>query len=161
MKLNVGCGTDIREGWTNLDIRELPGVDIVCNMSEGIPLEDGSVDEILAQDILEHFPLDQTDQILSEWNRILRDHGYIRIEVPDLETQVKDWLCGKTVPIYEGQDPTERFSQIVYGKQDYPGNFHYQMFDRIRLSKILAKNGFEVEDFYVRGRALGVTGWKA
>ena len=29
MKLHVGCGEKIFSGWTNLDIDDLPGVDII------------------------------------------------------------------------------------------------------------------------------------
>ncbi len=30
-KLNLGCGKDIRKGYINLDLKKLPGVDIVHN----------------------------------------------------------------------------------------------------------------------------------
>ena len=33
-KLNLGCGKDIREGFTNVDIRPLPGVDIVADVRD-------------------------------------------------------------------------------------------------------------------------------
>lgn len=48
-KLNLGCGTDIREGYVNLDIAKLPGVDIVWNLDKTPwPFKDGAFDEICA-----------------------------------------------------------------------------------------------------------------
>ena len=33
IKLHLGCGTDIRAGWVNLDCAKLPGVDIVHDLN--------------------------------------------------------------------------------------------------------------------------------
>ena len=33
-KLNIGCGTDIREGWTNVDKMNIKGVDLVMNLDK-------------------------------------------------------------------------------------------------------------------------------
>lgn len=79
-KLNLGCGNDIREGWVNLDIADLPGVDIVHDLNVlPLPFADESFDEILCLDVLEHvdYPI-----LLKECHRILRGNGRIRIEVP-------------------------------------------------------------------------------
>ena len=55
MRLNVGCGRDVREDWTNLDSVPLPGVDIYCDIErERIPLDDDSVDEFLMSHVIEH-----------------------------------------------------------------------------------------------------------
>ena len=155
MKVNVGCGNDIRKGWVNLDFRDEDGVDVVADITEGMPFKDGECDELLCQDVLEHFPLAMTDKILSEWARVLRKGGYITIEVPNMELNFKHWILGETKCL-PGQNMTERFSEIVFGKQDYVGNFHYQLFDRSRFDEILPRNGFEVIEYYERGRALGV-----
>jgi predicted SAM-dependent methyltransferase len=46
-KLNLGCGKDIRKGWTNLDCVNLPGVDIVHNINYlPLPFNDNEFDEI-------------------------------------------------------------------------------------------------------------------
>jgi hypothetical protein len=34
VKLNLGCGPDIREGYINIDVRELPGVDVCMDISD-------------------------------------------------------------------------------------------------------------------------------
>ncbi|GAB4026589.1 class I SAM-dependent methyltransferase [Spirosoma gilvum] len=79
-KLNVGCGTDIRPDWINMDIAALPGVDIVHNIEKlPLPFEDGQFDEIVCQDILEHVDY---IPVLKELHRILSNEGIIRIRVP-------------------------------------------------------------------------------
>jgi len=53
-KLNLGCGKDIRKGYINLDLKKLPGVDIVHNINKKFPFKTNSFDEIYASHILEH-----------------------------------------------------------------------------------------------------------
>lgn len=95
--LNVGCGTDIKVNtkgtasreeldlqqfeWINLDARDLPGVDVVSD-ARTLPFEDGHFDFLLAQDILEHIPQEDTTTTLQEWQRVLAPGGVIEIRVP-------------------------------------------------------------------------------
>jgi len=79
-KLNIGCGTDIRDGWINMDIAALPGVDMVHNIENlPLPFEDNSFDEVLCQDILEHV---EYIPILKEIHRIMRPKAVLVIRVP-------------------------------------------------------------------------------
>jgi SAM-dependent methyltransferase len=79
-KLNLGCGTDVRDGWVNLDIAPLPGVDVVHDINVlPLPFPDGEFDMILCNDILEHVDL---VPVLKECHRILAPGGKMRIEVP-------------------------------------------------------------------------------
>jgi SAM-dependent methyltransferase len=79
-RLNLGCGTDIRAGWINLDRAALPGVDVVHDLQQGpLPFGDGELDLVCAKDVLEH--LDYIP-LLRELHRILRPGGTLEIQVP-------------------------------------------------------------------------------
>jgi SAM-dependent methyltransferase len=80
MKLNLGCGKDIREGWINIDRHEYPGV-VQYDISRlPLPFADGVVDEILASHVLEHLIF--WEELMPEFNRILRPGGILEIRVP-------------------------------------------------------------------------------
>jgi predicted SAM-dependent methyltransferase len=58
MKLNIGCGTDYREGFINIDGSSvLPRVDKVIDISSEeltSHFKSGEIKHILANDIIEH-----------------------------------------------------------------------------------------------------------
>ena len=79
-KILLGGGTHKKAGYINIDILNLPEVDIVHDLSQGIPLEDNSVEEIVANHILEHLP--DTLSIMKEMYRVCIDGAIIKIKVP-------------------------------------------------------------------------------
>lgn len=166
MKLNLGCGPDIKPGFVNVDLRDFPGVTKVDLSSLPWPWKDGEVDEILMLDFLEHFPYRKTVPILQEVWRILKPGGRVEIQVPDLEHCARAASlvgpfdcnrCGWTFPQHDfradffncGQckQPWVECAQAaihrLYGGQDYEGNFHYTAFTNIQLSKLLQAHGFD------------------
>jgi SAM-dependent methyltransferase len=79
-RLNVGCGTDIRPGWVNLDCARLPGVDVVHDLScLPLPFDTGEFTSICAKDVLEH--LDYIP-LLRELHRVLQVGGCLEVQVP-------------------------------------------------------------------------------
>lgn len=81
MKLNLGCGFDIRKDWTNCDIVSKPGVDVVFDMSKPpMPFETNSIDEILISGVLEH--ISNWETVVEECHRILKPQGLLTIIVP-------------------------------------------------------------------------------
>jgi SAM-dependent methyltransferase len=79
-RLNLGCGTDIREGFVNLDAAALPGVDVVHDLDVlPLPFEDGAFREIVCQDVLEHVDL---VGVLRECHRILAPGGAVHVRSP-------------------------------------------------------------------------------
>lgn len=79
-RLNLGCGTDIRAGWVNLDRAALPGVDVVHDLDVlPLPFADGAFTHVCAKDVLEH--VDYVP-LLREIHRVLRPNGTLEIQVP-------------------------------------------------------------------------------
>ncbi len=79
-KLNLGCGKDIKEGWINLDIGDVPGVDVSHDIEKlPLPFPDNSFDEILCNDIMEHI---WYIPVLKDIHRILAPGGQVNIRVP-------------------------------------------------------------------------------
>lgn len=103
-KLNLGAGFNIakpEEGWVNLDLRPLPGIDIVQDMTQvpwkgkdGEPIPDGAFGFIDAIHILEHIPhqvagstIDGLVLVMNECYRVLAPGGRMRVEVPAVQGQ--------------------------------------------------------------------------
>ncbi len=145
--LNIGCGGDIKKelgGFpcTNLDIRSLEGVDMVIDVRDLSAFTTESVDYILASDIIEHFPLSETNLLLKEWARVLRKGGVMEIRTPSL----KFWADH-----YVNNHDAKFASYHIFGGQDYPGNFHYVIFDGPWLTVICAAHGLSVINYREEG----------
>ena len=87
MKLNLGCGKDIRKGYINIDIYQHPGVklDYICDVSKKIPLKNKSIEYVYIAHNLEHYNWLDAENVLREVKRVLKPKGKVRILVPDYE----------------------------------------------------------------------------
>ena len=85
VKLNLGSGFRHQEGFVNIDNRAEVKPDLVCDVIEGLPYDDNSVDEVRAFDFLEHIPLGKTVGIIEEIWRVLKPGGIFESFTPDAE----------------------------------------------------------------------------
>ena len=81
--LNVGCGSNVRPDYINLDISWRPGVNLCWDITKGIPLSNGSVKGIYSEHCLEHISYWASINVLKEFYRILNPCGVLRLVVPD------------------------------------------------------------------------------
>ena len=56
--------------------------DIVADITNGLPFEDNSFDEIIIEHVLEHIEHKYGDFVMNEIYRVLRRGGIVKIEVP-------------------------------------------------------------------------------
>src|SRR5688572_6280473 len=79
--LELGCGKAPQAGRIGVDLLDLPGVDIVADLEQGLPyMPDASVDEIHSRSLLEH--LDNFENLMREMVRVLKPGGTCHIFVP-------------------------------------------------------------------------------
>ena len=109
IKLNLGSGTEQKEpGWTNVDIRKLPNVDVVSDLRK-LPYEDESVDAIKSNYAIEHFPRKDIKPLVKEWMRVLKPGGEIEITTADWERMLDRWRDIEWETLLDG----------LYGAQNY------------------------------------------
>lgn len=83
LRLNLGCGRDIRPGWVNIDCAPLPGVDHVVDFGDlpvKLPFDDDSVAYSEGVHVIEHLrdPL----PFMAELHRVTRPGGRVVFRCP-------------------------------------------------------------------------------
>lgn len=140
MRLNIGCDTHRIEGYINIDLKEELKPDMVVDVTEGLPFENDSIEEIRMEHFLEHPFYIQVEPFLKECWRVLRPEGELIIEVPDILKICRLLLEGKKTlqfcltGIYGGYADT---------KIDLP-QMHKWGWTAETLKEILEKAGFEI-----------------
>lgn len=83
LRLNLGCGERILEGYQNVDKIDLPGVDQLLDLSQEISWfawDESSVDEIIMSHVLEHLP--DSLQVMERIWKICKPMAIVKIRVP-------------------------------------------------------------------------------
>ena len=134
LKLNLGCGTVHLDGFVNVDIRYLPGVDKIEDIRYLRSFEDVSVDLIYACAVLEHLGRWEYVHALKRWYDLLKPNGILRISVPGWEELVGHYNQHHDLRILMG---------MLFGGQDYKENFHHHVWDFKIMDEDLRKVGFQ------------------
>jgi predicted SAM-dependent methyltransferase len=89
MKLNLGCGpklfpppfvnVDLANNWCDTQ------PDVVADITEPLPFDDCSADEVHAYHVLEHIRPWDAEKCLVEWVRTLKPGGFLVLEMPCLD----------------------------------------------------------------------------
>jgi len=145
-KLNLGCGTDIRKGWINLDIAKIPGVDIVYDINKlPIPFKNEVFDYILCNDVLEHV---EYVPLMKELHRILKEYGIIEIKVPHFSS--RNNFVDPTHKKFFSFQTFEFFVKNSTYNQDYNKEYYFDFhFKEVVYSKIFFSKGLFIFNFIV------------
>ena len=116
-RLNWACGNWTPAGWINSDQKDQAGVDLVCDIRDGFPLDHGSVDIIACIHTLPEFAYDALVPTLEELHRVLKPNGTLRIAVPDLDVSIRAYLRGDTehfqIPDWETRSLGAKFARYL------------------------------------------------
>lgn len=143
MRLNLGCGRHVLEGWVNIDVQRSPHAkrepEYLCDL-RGIPLPDACADEAMAIHVFEHFYEWETSDVLTEWRRLLKAGGKLVLELPDLVKCCRNVLEGRA-----GKDHPEQLTMWgLYGDPAHRDPFmcHRWGWSPNTLSAKLTQHGF-------------------
>ena len=157
MKLNLGSGDKLQEGYENIDGHGYEGT-LQMDIRK-LPYEDESVDEVYSKDVLEHFGWREWRTVLTEWVRVIRPGGVLKLRFPDLDKMIANYQneilrIGDREEEIRGdllQKNFDRFVQLVFGNQDFPANTHLTGLTGDIVKKFLEELGMIVLPYWFDG----------
>jgi predicted SAM-dependent methyltransferase len=133
-KLHVGAGRARLEGWVNIDIQQIPGVDVVADVTQGLQFE--NADAVFAEHFLEHLAITDAIKFLLESHRVLAPGGWLRLSTPNL-----DWVWSTHYRL-QATPEQKRLDDLALNRA-FHGWRHQFLWNREMLGEALAACGFE------------------
>jgi predicted SAM-dependent methyltransferase len=95
LRIHLGCGDDIKEGWVNLDLRldgpgpalqdDLETLFINYDIRLGLPIAENSCDIVYSCHFFEHLNYKEGVQLMRDCHRVLRPGGVFRFCLPNFK----------------------------------------------------------------------------
>jgi predicted SAM-dependent methyltransferase len=155
-KLQVGAGPNPLPGWLNTDLfpdvyAEHRDEIVFLDASKPLPLDEMTFDYIFSEHQIEHISEPAGRAMVTEFFRILRPGGRVRVATPDLAAVIRlyddpldelerhyiDWVMTRFLP--DVQSGNRRCYVI---NQMFTAHKHRFIYDQETLSAILANAGF-------------------
>jgi 2-polyprenyl-3-methyl-5-hydroxy-6-metoxy-1,4-benzoquinol methylase len=143
IKLNLGCGPDIKPGYINIDTCPFNRSVIVQDIRH-LNFPEKSVDEIYAKDIIEHLSLQDVKKSISNWSHICKPGGILFIQTICIDLMIEAYLS-KVWDI-------ETLNYMLYAGKNWVDNisknedFHKSCYSKAFLEKLLMENHFKILD---------------
>jgi len=146
LKLHLGCGYKILEGYINIDLYS-PAADLKLDITDLSAFRDNSVDEIFLNAVFEHLYIFEQRKALAEWHRVLKPGGLLRIDsIPDFDEIVRAYVeraPGNGGGIFDIEE-VSRYTHGAYSEHDKLGQIHKDVFNKEKVRKLLEDAGFEI-----------------
>jgi predicted SAM-dependent methyltransferase len=143
IKLHIGCGHVILDGWNNID-KDHPDADIQLDVTCGLPYPDNSVGYIFAEHFIEHITRPQALIFLRECRRVLVEGGLIRLATPNLDALVDAYLArdtGRWGDLWQPNSPCQLLNEGFHNWG------HKYIYNRSDMYLLLKEAGFEDRNF--------------
>lgn len=139
MKLNLGSGGRNIDGYVSVDLAK---ADVIHDLSEPLPFENESADEIVAFHVIEHFWRWEVERVLADWVRVLKPGGLLVLECPCL-----DKILGIFQQCVDQRKPVP--SWLMWGLYGDPGHknpamCHRWAYGQGELSRLMKEAGLDV-----------------
>lgn len=132
--VNLGAGVHTSKEFINIDTLPFPWVHYI-NEIQALPMfESRTIDFIYASHVAEHIERTDLDRALTEWYRVLKPSGILRLSIPDFDNLVAIYnASGKDVHSIENQ---------LLG-QGCPYDDHHTIWNEAFAREVLQKAGFK------------------
>lgn len=143
MKLNLGCGPHVMNGWINYDSGYPEDKRIInCNLILGnLPHADKSTDFIFSEHFIEHAPKDKMIYLFRECYRVLKQGGVMRVSTPNLSYLISNYSSRRLWQIPGVWEPKTLCDMVNEGMRLWG---HEYIWDTAELHGALKGAGFEM-----------------
>ena len=132
-RLHIGSGKARLEGWVNIDLQAIPGVDVVADVTKGLRFKDAEA--VFAEHFLEHLAISDAIDFLLEAHRVLVPGGWMRLSTPNL-----DWVWSTHYDL--GMDEERKRTAAIDLNRAFHGWRHQFLWNREILGTALHACGF-------------------
>ncbi len=94
LRLNWGAGASGEEGWINSDMKRGPGIQLPCDIREGLGVRADVFDYVVSIHALQEIPYPDLTAVLEELRRVLKPEGVLRLGLPDLDRAIEAYVRG-------------------------------------------------------------------
>jgi ADP-heptose:LPS heptosyltransferase/GT2 family glycosyltransferase/predicted SAM-dependent methyltransferase len=155
-RLELGSGRHPHPGYLHLDMMaDAPSLDLLHDVGAPLPFPDATVEEILANHVIEHLSWRAMPDFAREAFRVLLPGGTVRLRTPNLRFIAERYLEGRTTPEHPDDEAfiRARFGDVtpslwamlkLFSGQDYATNFHFACWDPETLTAVFRQAGFGV-----------------
>jgi predicted SAM-dependent methyltransferase len=146
--LDIGCGPNISPSFVNLDYDWKPGVDVVWDITRGLPFRSSSLKGVFTEHCLEHISFSQTESVFGEIFRVLMPGGRARVIVPDGEIYLAGYNRqigpekGAPLPFWESDKVRDWYSPILSVNRIFRAHEHKFIYDFDTMKHLLRDSGF-------------------
>ena len=127
IRLDLGCGPRVLDGFIPIDLNMKDGVDAF----DTLQYPDGSVCEIHASHVIEHCSHPKVGKVLQDWVRVLRPGGRMRLAVPDFAKLVERYHSGHKGP----------YEAWIMGAHETGFDCHGAIFNEPKLRQMMREAG--------------------
>ena len=142
IRLNLGCGPDIKDGYINIDTCPLNDKVIKMDITN-LDYSESSVDEVYARDVLEHMPIEIGKKCIANWAKICKPNAKLFIQT----------ICWDTIiqAYYANIWDIEAVNYMLFAGTNWvdgisrPEDFHKSVYTLNFLCGILKQNNFKID----------------
>lgn len=131
--LNLGSAEKTGPEFINIDMKVLPSVHHIADVTDLKMFPDNSIDMIYACHLVEHIPRSRLVDTMKEWRRALKPGGIFRFAVPDFDALVEMYTASN-------KDMFSIINQLM--GQDAPYDNHCTAWNTKYAETLLKEAGF-------------------
>lgn len=139
IKLHLGCGSNILDGYINID-KYNKKADRILDVKK-LDYKNETIDEIFTSHMIEHVFLSDFLEMLKEWKRVLKKGGNLYILCPNIKVYMNKWLQSN-----EEYRQKDGINCILGNQNKGSGHLNRNFFTANRLRYLVEKIGFFVQE---------------